>query len=224
MNVRIISSATGLALVFAATAAIAATPIGTTAISTNQDNGKIGAQERALKRGDAIHQNEQIKTGPASNAQLLFRDETSMTLNANTEIVLDKLVFDPNKKTGEVVVRALSGGFRFVSGSLDSNAYKIKTPVGTIGVRGTIFNCDLGIASLFCNVLQGRIDFCGLGGDCATIPAGGTLLSNGYSTRAGQNCGGQGCSNANNANNSLQDQILNRRALPPSQPVRVFVR
>ncbi len=223
MGGRTSSVAIAVALAFSAPGAVAATPIGTTAISTNQVNGKIGTLERALKRGDAIHQNELIKTGAASNAQLLFRDETSMTLNANTEIVLDKIVYDPNRKTGEVVVRALSGGFRFVSGSLDSNSYKVKTPVGTIGVRGTIFDCDIGILSLFCNVLQGRIDFCGLGGDCSSIPAGSFILTNGYTTRAGRDCGAQGCSATAAAGNNQLDQLLSRRSL--TQPtIKIFVK
>jgi len=49
---------------------------------------------------------------------------------------LDKFVYDPNKSTGDVAIQATRGSFRFVTGSFGSETYKIKTPYGTLGVRG----------------------------------------------------------------------------------------
>ena len=50
--------------------------------------------------------------------------------------MLDKFVYDPNKSNGAVAIEATRGTFRFVTGSQGSGAYKVKTPYGTLGVRG----------------------------------------------------------------------------------------
>jgi hypothetical protein len=49
---------------------------------------------------------------------------------------LDKFVYDPNKSNGALAIEATRGTFRFVTGSQGSGAYKVKTPYGTLGVRG----------------------------------------------------------------------------------------
>src|SRR5678816_2381329 len=58
-------------------------------------------------------------------------------MGPSSELVLDKFVYDPDKKAGAMTIKALSGAFRFVSGSAPSQNYRIDTAVGTIGVRGT---------------------------------------------------------------------------------------
>jgi hypothetical protein len=49
---------------------------------------------------------------------------------------LDKFVYDPNKGTGSVAIEASKGAFRFVTGSQNKGEVKVKTPYGTLGVRG----------------------------------------------------------------------------------------
>jgi hypothetical protein len=49
---------------------------------------------------------------------------------------LDKFVYDPNKSNGALAIEATRGTFRFVTGSQGSGACKVKTPYGTLGVRG----------------------------------------------------------------------------------------
>jgi hypothetical protein len=114
--------------------------VGTAAVTQNSVTGLLGKEQRTLKRGDGVFQNESITTGQNAGAQLLFRDETALTMGPESRVILDKLIYDPDKKTGEVTIRAVSGAFRFVTGSGPKAGYKIQTPVGTIGVRGTIFH------------------------------------------------------------------------------------
>jgi len=155
--------------------------IGTTAIVQNDVRGTIGAKKRKLGRGDGVFQNEQIRTGRNSGAQFMFRDETTLTLNENSSIVLDKLIYDPGKKQGALVLRALSGSFRFISGSQPKKNYKIKTPVGTIGIRGTIIGVTI-IPQKLPNgktlnwvklaVFEGGATLCNLTQACTNLPAG----------------------------------------------------
>jgi hypothetical protein len=67
---------------------------------------------------------------------LQFKDNSNLKVGSNSSVQLDKFVYDPNKSTSAVAIEAMRGTFRFVAGSQDSGSYKIKTPYGTLGVRG----------------------------------------------------------------------------------------
>ena len=112
--------------------------VGTTAIARNAVSGTLLSTTRQLTAGIGVFQNERIRTGSDGSAQLLFLDLTSLKIDANSNIVLSRLVFDPQKKRGHVVLNAVSGAFRFVSGSSPKKNYQIRTRFGTIGIRGTI--------------------------------------------------------------------------------------
>ncbi len=91
-----------------------------------------------LAAGSDVFTNERIRTGEDSVAQILFLDKTSLTVGPRAELTLDRFVYDPAKGTGQVVLNAVQGAFRFVTGSQNPRNYTIKTPVGVLGVRGTI--------------------------------------------------------------------------------------
>ncbi|MDT3685651.1 MAG: FecR domain-containing protein [Pseudorhodoplanes sp.] len=97
-----------------------------------------GSNNRALSVGSDVFTNERVRTGAESTAQLLFLDKTSLSIGPQAELVLDKFVYNPNRGSGEVVLSSVKGAFRFVSGSQDPRHYTIKTPVATLGVRGTV--------------------------------------------------------------------------------------
>lgn len=152
------------------TMAQSAADIGTAAATKNEVEGSLGATARGLKIGDRIFQNERIRTGKDSAAQLLFRDETSLSMGADSALVLDKAVYDPQKRTGEITVRAVSGAFRFVSGSSPSNNYKIKTSAGTIGVRGTIIDLEILGESIVAILREGNgFEYCRDSGGCVLV-------------------------------------------------------
>lgn len=109
--------------------------IGVAAAVKNQVFGNA----QPLSNGSGIFANERIRTGDASTAQLQFLDQTNLAVGPKSEVVLDRFVYDPDRRKGSVVVQAGRGVFRFVSGSQDPTSYQIKTPVATIGVRGTVF-------------------------------------------------------------------------------------
>lgn len=111
--------------------------IGVAATVVNRVEGSVGSQTTAKKTGDRVFQNELIRTGTESKGQLLFRDETSLTIGPDSEVKLDQFVYNPQGNSS-VSLNATKGVFRFISGSLPSQAYEIKTPAATIGVRGTI--------------------------------------------------------------------------------------
>jgi len=109
--------------------------IGVAAAVQNQVFGNA----QPLSNGSGVFANERIRTGEASTAQLQFLDETNLAVGPKSEVVLDRFVYDPNRRKGSVVVQTGRGVFRFVSGSQDPTSYQIRTPVANIGVRGTVF-------------------------------------------------------------------------------------
>jgi hypothetical protein len=134
----------GLALVwgtaaFSQAAGPAATKIGAAQAIENDVEGRLGKSVAKLAIGSEVFQNQLVRTGKASTAKLQFLDETDLSLSPFTQVSLDRFVYDPDKKTGRVIVNVPRGLVRFVTGSLEKRSYTIRTPVASIGVRGTIF-------------------------------------------------------------------------------------
>ncbi|MEA2975410.1 MAG: hypothetical protein QOF19_930, partial [Alphaproteobacteria bacterium] len=119
---------------------VLADSIGITSAVSNKVEGINGGAARSLAVGSELFLNESVRTGEGSNAQILLRDQTSVSVGPHSEVKLDKYVYNPKGGAGDVVLSATRGAFRFVSGVQQSSSYQIKTPAGTLGVRGTVFD------------------------------------------------------------------------------------
>ena len=97
-------------------------------------------QSIQLNEGDFIYLNDVVKSN-ASAVGIAFADETTMSVDPNSTMVIDDFVYDPeNPTTGSMNANILEGNFSFVSGQIakvGNDAMKVTTPVLTIGVRGT---------------------------------------------------------------------------------------
>lgn len=113
--------------------------IGETSAVANEVTGELDENLRQLVVGDHVFQNEWIETKVESSAELMFIDETMIEFGPQSRIRLDTFVFDPDPSLGKVIVNMTQGVFRFVTGSMRSAAYEIRTPAAIIGVRGTEF-------------------------------------------------------------------------------------
>jgi len=89
-----------------------------------------------LSSGSNVYSKETVRTGQSGQVDLQFKDNSNLKVGANSSVRLDKFVYDPNKSTSDVAIQATRGTFRFVTGSQGTEAYKIKTPYGILGVRG----------------------------------------------------------------------------------------
>ena len=125
-------------LVLIASATHAQQRIGVASMAKNEVSGTIAGQTRVIGTGAQIFQNEVVTTGDNSSAQLLFRDQTALTLGSNARMRLDRFVYDPSTKTGDIAIDIAEGAFRFMSGDAESQSYKIQTLTATTAVRGTI--------------------------------------------------------------------------------------
>lgn len=96
-----------------------------------------GSVAGPLKPGSNVHESETVRTGSAGQTNLQFLDDSTLNVGPTSVIKLDKFVYDPNKKdSGTIAIEATRGAFRFVTGSQNKGEVKIKTPYGTLGVRG----------------------------------------------------------------------------------------
>jgi hypothetical protein len=135
MQSRDLSPALLLVVLFAllSTASNAQTRIGTANSVTPQADGSIAG---TLAAGSGVHANETVKTGSSGKADLRFLDQSNLSVGATSTVRLDKFVYDPNKGTSTVTIEASRGSLRFATGSQNKGSYSVKTPYGTLGVRG----------------------------------------------------------------------------------------
>jgi hypothetical protein len=124
----------GLAL--QSTASSAQEAIGKATSVKPQAEGIQSGATRTLSGGSEVYSKETVRTGRAGQADLQFQDNSNLSVGPDSNVRLDKFVYDPNKSAGSVAVQATRGSFRFVTGSQSKGSYQIKTPYGTLGVRG----------------------------------------------------------------------------------------
>jgi len=120
------------------TSSFGATRIGVAASIKPNAERVAGTSSEILAAGSEVHANETVRTGNLGQADLVFIDKTNLTVGPASEVRLDKFVYDPNGKSGQVVMQMSKGAFRFVTGTQDHRAYQVTTPYGTLGVRGTV--------------------------------------------------------------------------------------
>ena len=129
------TAAFAVAVVFALqpTASNAQQRIGSANTVKPDASGTIGG---ALSAGSSVHANETVKTGSSGQAGLGFIDKTTLHVGPSSSVRLDKFVYDPNKGTKSVVIDATKGAFRFSTGAQGKSDVQVKTPSGTLGIRG----------------------------------------------------------------------------------------
>jgi hypothetical protein len=135
MQNRTLVPAVALAVLFAtqSTASIAQQRIGTANTVKPEASGSIAG---TLSAGSGVHASETVRTGNAGQAGLRFLDNSDLTVGPGSSVRLDKFVYDPNKGGGAVAIEAAKGAFRFSTGGQNRGEVKIKTPSGTLGIRG----------------------------------------------------------------------------------------
>ncbi len=79
--------------------------IGNAVTIKNQVEGVTSAGTQPITTGSEVYSNELVRTGGQSMAQLLFLDNTNLSVGPLSTIRLDKFVYDPNAAKGNVVLR-----------------------------------------------------------------------------------------------------------------------
>jgi hypothetical protein len=112
-----------------------------------------------------VHRDERIRTSGSGLGEFIFHDGTKFAVGANSSVVIDKFVYNDSKSVKDLTIRAAKGSFRWISGGSPSSAYKINTPAGTVGIRGTALDIFVGAGGKTAIVLlSGQARFCGSNG------------------------------------------------------------
>lgn len=111
--------------------------VGEAAVIKNEVVRVQGSAASQINVGDSVLRDEIVRTGLDSAARLVMADSTNLSLGPSATLKLDRTVFDDEHSYRDIAIRLTTGAFRFVTGHSEKTAYKITTPVATIGVRGT---------------------------------------------------------------------------------------
>lgn len=79
-----------------------------------------------------------VQTAAASQLQLMLLDGSVFTVGPNARLTIDRFVYDPTRNVKSVGASVARGAFRFMSGRAASSGSTIRTPIATIGIRGTL--------------------------------------------------------------------------------------
>ncbi len=117
-------------------------------------------QRRTANRGEEIYTGESIVT-ERGRVHLRFSDGGKVSLKPNTEFKVDEYSFNKDQPTeSRSFFNLVRGGLRAVSGLIgrsDRRDYRVRTSVATIGIRGTVFEAELG-SSITVRVFEGAIE------------------------------------------------------------------
>lgn len=94
-----------------------------------------------LQSGMSIFQGDIIETEFDAAVNITFIDESSLSIGEDARMAIDEFVFDPATNDGTTNVSILRGVFMYTSGLMgrdNPDSVELETPVGSIGIRGTI--------------------------------------------------------------------------------------
>jgi hypothetical protein len=92
--------------------------------------------------GTPVRLNSVLKTGAKGTMGVTFKDNSMMSFGPDTEVTVDEYLYAPAKGDLKFGASMSKGALNVVSGTiakLKPEAVSLKTPTGTIGVRGTNF-------------------------------------------------------------------------------------
>ena len=81
-------------------------------------------------------QGQTVSTG-GQGQQILFRDKTTLTAGPKTSVTVTRAEYKDDGSNPNVVIKVTKGAFRYVTGD-QAGSHTIKTPLSTVGVRGTV--------------------------------------------------------------------------------------
>ncbi|WP_027552928.1 FecR domain-containing protein [Bradyrhizobium sp. Cp5.3] len=137
MNLRfLLYPAVFLSVLCATSGAQAQTRVGE-AVLVQNEVVRVAATTTQINVGDSMLRDETVRTGADSAARFVMADSTNLSLGPSATLKLDRTVFNDEHSYRDVAIRMTTGAFRFVTGHSEKTAYKITTPLATIGVRGT---------------------------------------------------------------------------------------
>lgn len=100
------------------------------------------ARQRPLTVRAALYEGDTIVTGPRGRLQILFSDNTIISIGRDTTLLINEYLWQPDKEEGALHTEVKEGIFRVMGGKITKAAprnFTTKTPAATIGIRGSMY-------------------------------------------------------------------------------------
>ena len=97
-----------------------------------------------LQIGSKVFEDDVIQTEAGATASLTFVDGTIFTMSAQSRMILDALIYDPDGSDNSAAFNLIEGGFVFIAGQVaGTGGMDVTTPTATMGIRGTTVSVDI---------------------------------------------------------------------------------
>jgi hypothetical protein len=151
-------------------------PIGSVDLVSIWAYGKVPAASDwgDMYVSDDVVTNHGLRTPSGGALHVSFLDSTILRLGSNAEIVVDRFVYNPSTRIGELSAEIAKGAFRFVTGRMRKDGFRVGTPSAVIAVRGTDFIVAVaGNGATTVQVFSGEVEITPRGGGASvSVPAG----------------------------------------------------
>ena len=132
-----------MTVLFSLCAAAHAAVVGRVLVAAGESSIIRNKQELRVTAGFPVEDQDTLKTGPFSNMQIRFNDESVVSLRDHSLLRIDEFKFTGKQDgTEKAFFNLLKGGFRTITGLIgrvNKTNYGVKTATATIGIRGTNF-------------------------------------------------------------------------------------
>jgi hypothetical protein len=150
-------------------------PVGISAAIQNSAQIRRGAaRPRPAVIRERVLLNDQVLTGANSRLQIVLLDRSTFTVGSNAAVAIDRFVYDPARNARTSGVSVTRGAFRFMSGRAlrrPAGPVSVRTPVASIGIRGTIVEGVVGADAV--QIASGQA---AVGPDVRSDPETATLI------------------------------------------------
>ena len=147
-----------MAMVCAGIPAHAAEQVGQSVRVINVVTGSLNSRRLAPK--DPVFASEAVSAEINSHGEIRLNDNSRIVVGENSVVRLDDFVVGSNGFQ-QGTIEVAKGAFRFITGNSPKGAFTVKTPVSTIGVRGTVFDVYVDAFGLTRVILfKGEIEAC----------------------------------------------------------------
>jgi len=140
---------------------------------------------RPAVKNEMVTSGMYIRTGNGSHAILKFEDGQVVSIQSNSTFQVREYTYNPQQvEKSNIVFSLFKGGMHFISGLIgqrNPKAFRLATPMATIGIRGTDFMVVQTSKGLYSQVISGSISVTNAAGT-AVYNAGNTGLTSSATT------------------------------------------
>lgn len=171
----------------AGTDAASAGPIGKITEVVGEATIMRGGEKIIIKVGTEVYQGDVVQTSDKGGVNILFADNTTFAISNNAKLAIDEFIYNADNHEGSSFFSMLQGMFVYTSGLIgkdDPGHVGINTPVGSIGIRGTVVTGNIqpeGSESTI-TIVDGAIVVTNAGGTLEMSSAFDTAKLTGYDT------------------------------------------